>query len=408
MFVLNLQQAFATEPLYKICKSDSLTTLNCELYAISLRLSFAVVLTDLTLLYCHSIVLMTSFDLLAAAFSASSGRNVRFDNQGDSVLLFHEATAIGGPVGRNNVPRDTTAWNPFPTPKRRNSISSEGSWFRPWGDRRQSSRQSTTSHVPKPETYTFTITLKILNGHEIRTRVRSSDTVYSLKKVVQNKERTPVEEVQLQFAGRLMKDHRTLAHYNLRNGSCLYVVLRQKEGLWDQVLAKKSLAPEFDFDFTNVKDDGRTFIRGGEPYRRPYGWKRFALRVNGKYEDDVWLGDRGQRTSSSNGEWPVSYHGTSEHNAKLIADVGYDLTKGKRFAFGHGIYSTPELSVAETYATRFEHEGKTYLMVLQNRVNPSTLKKVHGNDTKLGEYWISPDQADVRPYGVLVKEVSLN
>ena len=41
-------------------------------------------------------------------------------------------------------------------------------------------------------------------------------------------------------------------------------------------------------------------MRGNEIYNRPRGWKRIALKVNGKYVDDDWLG-----SSNSEGEWPV-------------------------------------------------------------------------------------------------------
>lgn len=52
--------------------------------------------------------------------------------------------------------------------------------------------------------------------------------------------------------------------------------------------------PRFDCDFTNVKDSG-TYTRGGEIYKRPYGWKRFALKVLNKYPDgNAWLGSKGK------------------------------------------------------------------------------------------------------------------
>ena len=39
-------------------------------------------------------------------------------------------------------------------------------------------------------------------------------------------------------------------------------------------------------DFTDIVD--RTaFNRGGTPYIRPCGWYRFALKVNGKYKDNI-------------------------------------------------------------------------------------------------------------------------
>lgn len=56
------------------------------------------------------------------------------------------------------------------------------------------------------------------------------------------------------------------------------------------VLSDSVLNSQFDFDFTNITDDGAEYTRGGKCYKRPYGWKRIALNVQGKYENDTWLG----------------------------------------------------------------------------------------------------------------------
>lgn len=57
-------------------------------------------------------------------------------------------------------------------------------------------------------------------------------------------------------------------------------------------------------------------MRGYIKYKRPCGWKRLALKVTGKYDngDDKWLG-------TNKDAWPVSYHGTTKHNAKSIAKM---------------------------------------------------------------------------------------
>ena len=49
--------------------------------------------------------------------------------------------------------------------------------------------------------------------------------------------------------------------------------------------------PKFDYDFTNQVDDGRKYYRGGYEYQRPYGWKRCAIKVLGRFENDKWLGE---------------------------------------------------------------------------------------------------------------------
>ena len=37
--------------------------------------------------------------------------------------------------------------------------------------------------------------------------------------------------------------------------------------------------PQFNYDFRSLKDT-ETYYRGGEVYERPYGWYRFAIKVN--------------------------------------------------------------------------------------------------------------------------------
>src|SRR5581483_4442385 len=100
----------------------------------------------------------------------------------------------------------------------------------------------------------------------------------------------------------------------------------------------------------------------------------------------------------------VSYHGTANNNCKNIAEEGYLLCKGRRFAFGHGIYSSPDIDVAYRYAPRFSHEEENYRIVIQNRVNPKNMVRISKQETGIGEYWISPKQADLRPYGICLKK----
>ncbi|KAI2652763.1 Neuralized-like protein 4 [Labeo rohita] len=75
----------------------------------------------------------------------------------------------------------------------------------------------------------------------------------------------------------------------------------------------------FDFDFTNMSESkSDKCMRGGEPYKRPYGWMRFALKVRNKYPyGNAWLGTDGWRNHSVPGEWPVSYHGTGLQGAEF-------------------------------------------------------------------------------------------
>ena len=87
-----------------------------------------------------------------------------------------------------------------------------------------------------------------------------------------------------------------------------------------------------------------------------------------KVVHDDTLGRAGYRTNSSPGEWAFSYHGTAAASNGSIAQEGYDLSKGKCFAYGRGVYTAPAIEVAAKYAQRFDHEGSEYQLVFQNRV----------------------------------------
>ena len=115
----------------------------------------------------------------------------------------------------------------------------------------------------------------------------------------------------------------------------------------------------------------------------------------------------GLRTESSPGEWPVSYHGTNKKNVESIAAKGYKLSKGMRFKFGRGIYSSPNIEVAEVedYAAKFKHGKTTYKVVFQNRVCPNGLEIIPAKETQKGEYWVQPKEKLIRPYGLCIKQV---
>ena len=172
--------------------------------------------------------------------------------------------------------------------------------------------------------------------------------------------------------------------------------------------------PAWDHDFTNIHDT-TTLMRGTEVYKRPCGWMRFALKVLEKYPDgNAWLGNAGYRTYSDPNEWPVTYHGTSLPGAQGIISTYYLTGSGQ--AYGRGIYSTPDVKVAEThgYVKTFvsQKNGKTYKVCLQNRIN-QRVRQVCARP----EYWLVPIPAGtpaeseknivlgaIRPYSLLLKK----
>jgi hypothetical protein len=227
-------------------------------------------------------------------------------------------------------------------------------------------------------------------------------SVDKLKHIIYEKGDVPCDKQNLIYCGQEIDVGHLLSEYDIEDSSEISVVrLRAINPNDVLVLDGNSWDREYDYDFTNIDDKGKRFTRGGIEYCRPCGWKRFAIKVAGKYENDVWLGSK-----DNPNEWPVSYHGTGHDAAKTIAQTGYDLTKHTRHVHGRGIYSTPDVDVAKGFAKKFTVKGNQYLVILQNRINPTNVIKVSRDETGNGEYWISPDAKDIRPYGLCIMKKS--
>ena len=63
--------------------------------------------------------------------------------------------------------------------------------------------------------------------------------------------------------------------------SIIHLALRLRGGGGFQsfCMDMKNLDVKYNYDFTDLKDDGTCFERGGRRYLRPYGWRRVALNV---------------------------------------------------------------------------------------------------------------------------------
>ncbi|CAF2736789.1 unnamed protein product [Rotaria sp. Silwood2] len=245
----------------------------------------------------------------------------------------------------------------------------------------------------------YLLTIKMLDHITFDCDVEPNGNVEDIKARIHELKGIPTDQQRLIFAGKQLEDGTTMYDCRISHQSTLHLI-KKVPAIKPVILDAATLDPVHNFDFTNIKDDHVTFTRGGERYIRPCGFRRYALNVSGKYENLLWID-----CEDAVGEWPVSYHGTGTFENKTMAQNGYAFTQGKQYSFTHGVYSTPDIHVAEKYAKTFTYNNEQYIVVFQNRVNPANLNKLQSNRSGTGDYWVSPNDTDVRPYGICIRKV---
>lgn len=241
--------------------------------------------------------------------------------------------------------------------------------------------------------------LKTMDGRTIECDVKSDASIREIKERIHELLEVPPDNQRLIYNGKQLEDGKTMSHYQMTNKPTIHLVAKLAEAK-PVILDPTSLDPTHNYDFTNINDGDQIHMRCGRRYYRPCGFKRFALNVSNKYENLLWIG-----CNNGTGEWPVSYHGTGNHENKTLAENGCVFTPGRAISFTRGIYSTPDVHVAEKYAKKFTYNNEQYLVIFQNRVNPRNLVEVRANQTGAEEYWINPSEDDVRPYGICIRKV---
>ena len=138
----------------------------------------------------------------------------------------------------------------------------------------------------------FEIHVKTLTGTTITIQATNDFTVAELKAAVEVKENIPARQQRLVFSSQPLQDDETVQSVGIPPGGTLFLIITLRGGGPQYQLDTSLLDPGYDYDFTGKKDDGKSYVRGGFPYKRPYGWSRMALKVRGNpdYGDDDWLG----------------------------------------------------------------------------------------------------------------------
>jgi ubiquitin len=242
----------------------------------------------------------------------------------------------------------------------------------------------------------ITIFINASTGKIITLSVDESITIENLKTQIFENEGISINQQRLLHDNRELRNDRTFDYYNIKNGSTLHLALEFKEKI--KIFSDDLLDSKYDYDFTMINDNGKVYTRGGETYNRPCGWKRIALKVLGKYENDDWLG-----SNNDESVWPVAYHGTNLDGLKGICLNGFDLSKLKRFIFGKGHYTTPYIEIAKSFATEIRINDQRIIYIIQSRVDPR--KIIKRNDER---YWILPSNNDLRPYSICFQIVTEN
>ena len=170
----------------------------------------------------------------------------------------------------------------------------------------------------------FDLRVRLISGEERRINVEPSDTVYRARLKIEYMTGIPADQQRLISAGKQLQDQAKIFDCASVDEPVFLMPRFLGGGGTFFLLDGKLLDPPFDYDFSKRSNDGKVYKRGkGFVYKRPYGWRRYALKVRGRYGDNTWLGRPGSRTEGSEDEWPVSYHGTARDNARSIAEDGY-------------------------------------------------------------------------------------
>ena len=144
------------------------------------------------------------------------------------------------------------------------------------------------------------------------------------------------------------------------------------------------------------------------------GWIGFGLKVKGKFENDIWIGN-----NNSKDEWCVAYHGVGRNQesekvktiTKKIVIEGFKIGPNQEHEVcddifhpgkkvGKGVYCFSSINTAELYSGISKINGIPFKTVLIVRVKSDAIRMCQDY---IG-YWIVNGTFDeIRPYRILYK-----
>ena len=241
-----------------------------------------------------------------------------------------------------------------------------------------------------------------IEGKHLTIAVDPADTIAQLKQKVMEIEGIHVNKQKMTCGGKLLQNDVSLSNLCGGGGGRHIIILMSKEFVYYKI-NKDLFDPQYNYEYPTKGNSGDDYKRGGKKFQRPYGCEKYALKVIGKFTDDVWLGTSGctNRQYDVSGEWPVSYHGTKVFHAESIIKEG--LKPGTVNAYGVGVYSSPSPDVVfvDRYAERFSYNDVYYRLAFMNRANMDGTKVV---ETPQGTYYVTKDGSNIRPYAILIKK----
>lgn len=238
------------------------------------------------------------------------------------------------------------------------------------------------------------INVRTLKGDIYSCKINPDQTIEELKHMINEKLDVNIHSMVISYKTKPLDDYQTLDQCEIENNALLHLLFRENETI--NLSSANLLDPQYDFDFTNVNDNGSNFQRGSKPYLRPCGWKRIAIKASKQYENDTWLG-----SSNKPGEWPVAYHGTDFQKAKEVFTKNYDAPSLKGLTFNKAHLTTVDIKHAEEFAQTINVNSTLRVkFIIQSRIKPDNI--VNNN---LNTCMLIPSFEDLRPYGICYKLV---